>query len=94
MKLRQAQGLLRLCERYGKDRVNAVCARALSFDVIQVPRIERMLKEARQIEDDGHKRRQVIPLPARFARDDKSFITKEPALDTATVPAPRKGGIK
>lgn len=92
VKLRQAQGLLRLCERYGKDRVNAVCARALSFDVIQVPRIERMLKEARQIEDDGHKRGQVIPLPARFARDDKSFITKEPAPDT--MAAPKKGGAQ
>jgi len=94
VKLRQAQGLLRLCERYGKDRVNAVCARALSFDVIQVPRIERMLKEARQIEDDGQKRGQLIPLPARFARDDKSFVTKEPASDATTAAAPNKGGAK
>jgi len=94
VKLRQAQGLLRLCERYGKDRVNAVCARALSFDVIHVPRIERMLQEARQIEDDGQKRGQVIPLPARFARDDKSFITREPAQAATPPSAPQKGGAK
>jgi hypothetical protein len=37
---RQAYGLLRLC--YGKDRVNALCARALAFGVLDVPRIERM----------------------------------------------------
>jgi hypothetical protein len=39
LKLRQGYGLLRLCDRYGKDRVNALCARALAFDVIDVPRI-------------------------------------------------------
>lgn len=31
-----AVGLLRLCNRYGHDRVNALCARALAF-VLHVP---------------------------------------------------------
>jgi len=39
-KLRQAQKLLRLPEKYGKDRVESACRRALSFDLIDVRRVE------------------------------------------------------
>lgn len=76
VKIRQAHALLRLCERYGNGRVNALCARALDFGVLEVPRLERMLKEARQVEDQGEKRGQVVPLPARFARATQSFATR------------------
>lgn len=79
MKLRQAYGLLRLCDRYGKDRVNALCARALAFGVIDVPRIERMLKDARRVEDEAIATGRVIALPARFARDASAFATHSPA---------------
>ncbi|KYF49126.1 hypothetical protein BE08_43135 [Sorangium cellulosum] len=75
-RMRQAYGLLRLCERYGAARVEALCARALDFDVIDVPRIERMLKEAQQVEDDATKEGKVVRLPAgRFARDASAFAT-------------------
>jgi transposase len=74
-RMRQAYGLLRLCERYGANRVDALCARALAFDVLDVPRIERMLKAARAAEDTAPAGR-VVPLPAsRFARDPSSFAT-------------------
>jgi transposase len=76
LKLRQAYGLLRLCDRYGKDRVNALCGRALGFGVIDVPRIERMLKDARRAEDEAVATGRVIPLPARFARDAAAFATR------------------
>jgi transposase len=76
LKLRQAYGLLRLCERYGQERVNALCARALAFGVLDVPRIEGMLKDARRAEDDGVASGRVIPLPARFARDASAFATR------------------
>jgi hypothetical protein len=33
-RLRQAQKLLRLAERYGPDRINAACARALAFEMV------------------------------------------------------------
>ena len=83
VKLRPGYGLLRLCERYGKDRVDALCARALAFDVIDVPRIERMLKSAMQSESEG-RARQGDPLPpSRFARDPSAF---------ATMTKPSKGG--
>jgi hypothetical protein len=74
-RMRQAYGLLRLCERYGAARVDALCARALAFDVLDVPRIERMLKAARAAEDTAPTGT-VVPLPAsRFARDPASFAT-------------------
>ena len=76
VKLRQAYGLMRLCERYGRDRVNALCDRALAFDVIEVPRIERMLQQSQRVEQEGEKRGQVIPLPGRFARDAATFATR------------------
>lgn len=76
IKLRQAYGLLRLCDRYGRDRVNALCARALAFAVIDVPRLEGMLKDARRTEDAGVAAGRVIALPARFARDASAFATR------------------
>jgi transposase len=74
-RMRQAYGLLRLCDRYGAQRVDALCARALAFDVLDVPRIERMLKAARATEEAAPTGR-VLPLPtSRFARDPSSFAT-------------------
>jgi transposase len=74
-RMRQAYGLLRLCEKYEAARVDALCARSLAFDVLDVSRIERMLKSARTAEDTAPKGT-VVPLPAsRFARDPASFAT-------------------
>ena len=76
IKMRHAYALLRLCDRYGDARVEAVCARALAFDVIDVVRVERMLKSAQQAEQDGARTGKVVPLPAgRFARDASEFAT-------------------
>jgi transposase len=77
LKLRQAYGLLRLCDRYGQERVNALCARAIAFGVIDVPRLEGMLKDARRAEDAAVATGRVIPLPARFARDASAFATRK-----------------
>jgi transposase len=75
-KLRQGYGLLRLCERYGKERVDALCARSLAFDVVDVPRIERMLKSAIATETAASTTGKLISLPpGRFARDLSAFAT-------------------
>lgn len=75
-KLRQGQRLLRLAERYSSTRVDAVCARALGFDLIDVRRLERMLVlaidaehlPAKPVED------RLVSLPAgRFARPGTAF---------------------
>lgn len=75
-RMRAAYGLLRLCDRYGAARVDALCARAIAFDVLDVGRIERMLKTATKVETQAIARGQVVTLPVgRFARDPASFAT-------------------
>jgi transposase len=79
-KMRQAYGLLRLCERFGAERVDAICARSLAFDVVDVARIDRMLRAAHQIEVEAESSGKVTRLPAspaRFERDRASFATRK-----------------
>jgi transposase len=74
-KLRQAQKLLRLPEKYGKDRVENACRRALAFDLVDVRRVEGMI--AKGLEGtEGPSRGKVIA-PARFARPASYFSGKE-----------------
>jgi transposase len=87
-KMRQAYGLVRLCDRYGAARVDALCARALAFDVLDVARIDRMLKAATRVEADAAAEGRVVALPVgRFARDPSSFATRPPS-------SPRDGGAQ
>jgi transposase len=72
-RLRQTQKLLRLAERYGAERVNAACARALAFDLVEVRRVEAIVRTALEHEPPAHARGTVVPLPARFARPPRSF---------------------
>jgi hypothetical protein len=69
-RLRQAQKLLRLAERYGATRVNAACARALAFDLVEVRRVEAIVRIALEHEPPATERGTVVPLPARFTRPD------------------------
>jgi transposase len=76
-RMRQGYALLRLCDKYGEGRVEAVCQSALSFDVIDVTRITKMLKRAatptRTVSED----RKVVQLPLpRFARAREHFETR------------------
>lgn len=45
-RIREAQKLLRLSERYGASRVEAACNRALSFGLINIHRVEGMILKA------------------------------------------------
>lgn len=45
-KLRQAQALMRCVEEYDAERVDVACRRALSFDLINVKRVERIVLHA------------------------------------------------
>jgi hypothetical protein len=76
--MRQGYQLLRLCDRYGAAKVDAVCKRSLDFDVIDVPRVARMLKLALRAEDDAESRGALrkLPLAPRFARDAGSYGTR------------------
>ena len=72
-RMRQVYKLVGLCRRYGDDRVDAACARALDAETDSVTVVGRMLGralEAETTEDD--------PVPdnvirGRFARGDDHF---------------------
>jgi transposase len=71
-KLRQAQKLLRLAERYSPTRLNAACRRALAVDLIDVRRLERILVEALEEEAMPATTLAAIP-PGRFVRPGTVF---------------------
>lgn len=77
--MRQAHQLFRLCKKYGRERVDALCKSALEFDVVDVPRVERMLKSAHKVEQAAKDSGKLSALPAgRFARSRESFQTHKP----------------
>jgi hypothetical protein len=76
--MRQGCALLRLCEKYGDGRVEAVCQSALAFDVVDVVRIGRMLKTATKPAApavNGARKVVQLALP-RFARPEQHFQTR------------------
>lgn len=79
-KLRQGQKLLRLADRYGVERLEGACARALGFDLLDVRRVERILVLA--LEHEGQPTpppdERVRPLPGpRFARPGGAFDQRQ-----------------
>lgn len=83
-RMRQGYALVRYCAVYGNERVDAVCKRALDFDVIDVPRIGGMLKRAMQTEEQATSSGVLTPISSspRFARSAESFRTKQSARST------------
>jgi len=74
-KLRQAQKLVRLPDRYGKERVEKACERSLAFELVDVRRVEEIIQQGLVREDTEERRRE--PLPSRFARPAAYFVKKE-----------------
>jgi hypothetical protein len=75
-KLRQGQKLLRLAQPYTAARLDAACERALAVDLIDVTRLERILKLALEQEPLPAEPppARLLELPsARFARDGAAF---------------------
>lgn len=76
-RMRQAYALLRLCDKYGDGRVEALCQSSLAFDVVDVHRLTRMLKTAaRPPEPDAPEGRIVQLTLPRFARASQQFETR------------------
>src|SRR5581483_5043235 len=71
-KMRQVYALLGLAKKWGSERVDAACARALEFEVVNVHKIARML-------DAGTEHVELQPalpgtvITGRFARDPQHF---------------------
>ena len=75
-RMRQAYALMRLCDAHGDGRVEALCQSALAFDVVDVTRLGRMLKQAQAPGAPEPRDGKVVALPApRFARSAEHFRT-------------------
>jgi hypothetical protein len=75
--LRQAQKLLRMADKYGDARVDAACQRAISYDLINVRRVQNIIelsleKSAAQAEPSGPVA--VGQQTLSFLRDAQSFV--------------------
>lgn len=76
-KLRQGQKLLRLAERYGAHRLESACRRALAFELLNVKRVESILRqdiEQLDLLSEERSDARVIPIQSRFLRSSESFI--------------------
>jgi transposase len=99
-RFRQAQKLLRLADRYTPARVDAACSRALAFDLFDVHRLEHILVDALDQEDQAHDAAgsddqpdSSSPLPARFARPGSAFARASASTPAATaINTPSLGG--
>jgi transposase len=86
-KLRQAQKLLRLSNKYGRKRLDAACRRALYFELYNVKRVEQIVKNGLEREATAcpeEPRGQLVLLPTRFLRPASSFThapKEEPSGD-------------
>ena len=77
-KLRQGQKLLRLCNKYGRKRLDAACRRAVYFELYNVKRVEDMVKAALERDattepDAPRGQLLLLPTPTRFQRPPNSF---------------------
>jgi transposase len=76
-KLRQAQKLIRMAEKYGKDRLEKACHRAVHFSLNNVYRVETIIKEGQKYlpfpDKDPETQEINRSLPGRFKRPAKYF---------------------
>jgi transposase len=87
-RLRQAQKLLRLAERYGAARLDAACRRALSFDLIDVHRVQRILEQALEHQSSTELARgQLVQAEFKFLRPSRHFSHQPDEGDPDADPA-------
>jgi len=78
-KMRQVYALLGLVKKWGAERVNAACERALDAEAINVGLIGRMLERGTEAGGPGVPVQQSLPgtlVTPRFARDDSHFAVR------------------
>lgn len=79
--LRQAQSLLRLNDKYGSARLEIACSRALNFGLMNVKRVEGIIRQAieREASTIAQTPATITTLsPARFQRDPDYFRQHTP----------------
>jgi hypothetical protein len=86
-RMRRVYALLRLVRRYGEARVDATCATALAQQMLNVKRLENMLKNPLPPAPAAPAR--ALP-PARYLRDPRQYALRgiEPTPHTQPLPPP------
>ena len=84
-KLRQAQKLLRLCDKYGAERLDQACRRALAFELINVRRVERIVLQGLECPPPKSAPAPVTQLALRFLRPPDSFNHRPAVTRTVTT---------
>lgn len=89
-KMRQIYALLGLVKRWGAERVDAACSRALEVEAVNVPLVGRMLERATETVSVATPAAPAMPA-GRFARDRAHFATTatRPTLIAAPVSGDR-----
>jgi hypothetical protein len=77
-RMRTVYRLLGLVTKFGADRVDAACARALEHEAVDVGLIARILEKAAEA-DPPEPDRTVIVAAGRFARDPAEFTVARQA---------------
>ena len=72
-RLRSAQRLLRIADKYGYERAAEACTKAMAYGIDDVRRIERMLKNGVERNLPKNDVLTLFEEPARFARDGSYF---------------------
>ena len=72
-RLRSAQRLLRIADKYGYERAAAACTKAMAYGIDDVRRIERMLKNGVEKDLPENDAVTLFEEPPRFARDGNYF---------------------
>lgn len=81
-KMRQVYALLGLVKKWGPDRVDAACARALEAEAVNVGLIGRMLERATENTEPPAAPATGAVVTGRFARDPSEFATARSATGT------------
>ncbi len=73
-KMRQVYRLLGLVKKWGPERVEQACRRALEAEAVDVNLVSRMLERARE-DTDADVRPEPVVIQGRFARDPSEFAS-------------------
>jgi hypothetical protein len=95
-KMRQVYALLGLVKRWGPERVEAACARALEAEAISVALIGRMIDKATESTPAPILATSTASKRARFARDPGHFATKKSSNHKDSLPSQlfdNQGGV-
>lgn len=72
-RLRSAQKILRLADRYGTDRTSAALAKAKAYSIYDIRRIENILKNGVENDVGQPQLKQQKPVQLKFLREANSF---------------------